>query len=373
LLAHFHTRAENMTGRVIYILPILLFLGSALAHAGVDDGPLKLYRDWVVGCDNWRSCHAVSLFEESGNEEPIADGNLAISIKRAGAPQASPFIELTYRGETSGPLDKSVVELSVDDGWPVLRLPINDGKVVIEANNANRMLLEMRNGKALSLKDVHGKYWSSASLRGLFDALSYMDIKQYRGGTRTALVNLGTKPANARNIPPMPPPPVVRVSAPPKVAARTLGEETLLSLREQDPCIKYSGDDVQPSRANFYRLDSQYTLLILPTVCGGYNPTSQIFVINDDGNVERAQFGSELFAAPRKDDGELTEVTWDQGARLLSSFGRGRGLADCGLIEDFAWSENRFKLVHFSSMSPCRGSWDHITTYRLDVIIEPDR
>ncbi len=354
---------------VMRILLIHFFLGTSAAYGAIDDEPLLVHKDWVVGCDNWRSCQAVSLLVEDSIDEPVGDGNLAVVIKRDGRPQDIPAVGLTFRSDATVPLNNAEVGISVDDREPLLRLRIRKGALTIDPKQGGMLISAMKRGKVLSVVDAKGKHVASASLHGLFAALAYMDAKQFRTGTRSALANPGNKAANASSIPPMPPRPIIRVSAKPAAQPYILSEAALEPLLKMDPCLKYSKDAL-PSDPKFHRLDNDYTVLILPTVCGGYNPTSQIFVVDNNGGVKKAQLLLDGAARGMEDDGMLTDAGWDDKARLLSSFGRGRGLADCGEIKDFVWSQGRFWLTHSSSMSPCRGSFDYITTYRVKVIIE---
>jgi Protein of unknown function (DUF1176) len=355
-----------MTNPLLY-----LFLVASAAQGSVDEEPLQLYKDWVVGCDNMRSCHAVSLVAEDIGERPVGDDGLEISFKRDGSPKSSFRIGLSTRYDEIKPLENSSIGVLIDGGRPIMRLRARNGLLEVPPERAVKLLTAMRRGHVLSLVDDEGNYIAGASLRGFVAALSYVDTKQYRVGTTSALARPGSKPADAFSIPPMPPPAVIRVAGKPNAPPNILTEKALQPLRAQDTCLKYS-EDALPGKPEYHRLDANHTLLILPTVCGGYNPASMIFVVDNQGDVKRAQVLLDHGEKDIGDDGMLTDVTWDEKARLLSSFGRGRGLADCGLIERFAWSEGRFRLTHSSSMSPCRGSYDYITTYRLDVVIQPD-
>ncbi len=44
-----------------------------------------------------------------------------------------------------------------------------------------------------------------------------------------------------------------------------------------------------------------------------------------------------------------------EGGLVLSSFARGRGLGDCGVIADWAWDGGGFRLLGYTVMEECRG------------------
>ena len=69
-----------------------------------------------------------------------------------------------------------------------------------------------------------------------------------------------------------------------------------------------------------------------------------------------------------ENDGTIVNATWDPKTRLLSSFAKGRGLGDCGIINSFAWDGRLFRLVSQEAMDNCRGSVDYITTWRARVV-----
>jgi Protein of unknown function (DUF1176) len=351
---------------------ILIALASAppATSTAERDGEVKVFKDWVVGCDNMRSCHAVSLYSEGdGQEEPVGDGYLEVSIKRSGGPLDSPRIRFVIK-EDAGDIIAKIGGLAVDeDRKIIMKLRGADLETEMGGKQAALLLAAIGDRRTLNLVDEKGEPIASASLRGLKAALRFIDAQQYRVGTVSALVAKGTKPASSLSIPPMLPLPAVRVAALPSMPPVTLDEAALAPLRKLDPCLQYSNEALPNSTTKFDRLDAANTLLILPTTCGGYNPASLIFVIDEKGAARLAPF-ARFEGAMIDENGTMVDPTWDEGARILSTFGRGRGLADCGQVQDFAWDGSRFITVFASTMPECRGSWDYITTYRRDVVIE---
>ena len=66
---------------------MLLALAAALVAqpSPPQPGKLHLYKDWIVGCDNTRSCEAVALVPED-NRDP--GDYLMLTVSRDGVPGA---------------------------------------------------------------------------------------------------------------------------------------------------------------------------------------------------------------------------------------------------------------------------------------------
>ena len=106
----------------------------------------------------------------------------------------------------------------------------------------------------------------------------------------------------------------------------------------------------------------------------GYNADVRIFLLDNRGNVRPAPFGPHPWSGGEGEEAggpSLPNGWWDAKARILGGFGKARGAGDCGQLLKFAWDGEEFRLVRYASMSECRGNYDFITTYRLDVRIIP--
>ena len=352
----------------ILLVPLL-----AAASAGPDFGGLEIYKDWAVGCDNRRECQAVSLpVEADGTLEPAGDGDLAITIRRNGAPVAPPVVSFSIL-EGAG-RDASDVRSITVDGKPVdIPFSHTTKEPELTGDAAQRLISAMRDAEVLGLAAGDGKTIASASLRGLKASLLYMDEQQLRTGTTSALAKPGTKPANAFTILPMLPRLVVTTSAESPEPPTMLTGDKIDALLETDPCRNHAAPDANKPAAEYARLDGRTTLMLLNSYCGGYNADVRIFVIDNRGNVRPAPFGPHPWSGDADHSGtSLANGWWNPRTRILGGFGKARGLGDCGEILEFVWDESgQFRLVRYASMSECRGSYDYITTYRLDVRIIP--
>jgi hypothetical protein len=116
-----------------------------------------------------------------------------------------------------------------------------------------------------------------------------------------------------------------------------------------------------------FRLDAGHSLVLVDHLCGNgaYNFFTSVFVLDEAGTARRALFDLPPgMGEPSTDgSGELTNGDWDPKTRRLNSFERGRGLADCGTTETYAWDGKFFRLVEQDAMGECRGSTDYIRTW----------
>ncbi len=57
---------------------------------------------------------------------------------------------------------------------------------------------------------------------------------------------------------------------------------------------------------------------------------------------------------------------WQGGE--LTSYARGRGLGDCGVMQVFVWDGTRLRLSEQSEMGECRGNPNYVATWRTRVV-----
>ena len=315
----------------------------ALAAAAPQPGELKTFRDWTVGCDNGRACQAVALLPEDGEDGAV------LAISRGAEANAVPVIWVTSRIEST----RSPQALVIDGkSFPLLLDRATEELRVRDGLAAARAL-----GQATSIHAAGpGKMRVKVSGAGSAAALLYMDEQQRRVGTTSALVRRGP----AAQVPPPPALPIVQRPPVPRKAARTLTPARVRQLLGRDATVcEYANDlDVET-----VRLDARHSLVLASHPCGNgaYNFSYSAFVVDEAGRARLAPFDIGPDADP------LVNAGWDATERRLTSFSKGRGIADCGVGQSFAWDGTRFRLVHEEVMGECRGSMDYITTWRAVV------
>ena len=145
----------------------------------------------------------------------------------------------------------------------------------------------------------------------------------------------------------------------------------LVALAEDSKCKedRYGlvEDQAYPlgKRGDVYR-----ALVLISCGSGAYNFTSAPYV----GEYRKDDSAGWTFTPARFDrqpswGGEgnqplLVNVGWDEQDQTLSSFGKGRGLGDCGSAENYVWDGETFRLIDASAMHECRGAYQWITIWR---------
>jgi hypothetical protein len=333
----------------------LLILALAAASAPPRPGELKTFQDWTVGCDNGRACHAVALVPEGWPDEAAT-----MSVRRAPEADAPPVV-----GFEIG-LDKGAMALSADGVRLKARLVESEGSVAVNSADARDVIAALRSASRLELIGRDGKPLGAISLKGASAALLYMDEKQHRAGTVTALARPGTRPAAV--IPPPPPLPVVK-AARPGAGAPLLSKARLAALRKQAGCTidEVGGPDFHEQAA----IDSTRSLLLLACGSGAYNVSYVPFIVSRGAKgptTAIARFDSTDPWWNENGRPVLINAGWDKERGLLTSFAKGRGLGDCGEGREWAWDGARFRLVAQEEMGECRGSVDYISTWRARVV-----
>ncbi len=334
-----------------------------LATLASPDVPVfREFKFWMIGCDNTRSCVALTFPSDDQESQGF------IRIERAAGGDANPQVTLAVYEEAAE--GKSRLNLKID-GKPVAGVPtqtaITDDEVAfgfsiarMDQAHTTPFLEALRNGNRLTLSSS-ADTGQVFSLEGSAAALLFMDDVQGRVGTTTALARPGSRPASS--VPP--------AKAPPEVAPLTVPEGTPVDtasatdLRERvadfcDPLETPHPSGLEPARVD--PLGENELLVSVFCFARVYNMEHVYFIVSDDDasqaqNVEFPHPASEPGydgSAPEYDT--LTNGEFDAGTGLLSFHSRGAsGAGDCGITGTYAWTGERFALVEFREMPHCRG------------------
>lgn len=335
---------------------LALYVLAAVAALSPKPGELKSFGDWAVGCDNVRSCTAVSLMEmESGENQ------LTVSIARGGgrndpAKLSIANIENRKPGELSLVVDGTLVlgtaVIKGDEDPFVIDLTV-DG------------ISHLKAGRAVELRDASGASLGGASLRGVVAALLYMDDRQGRAKTETALIARGPTASSAMPNPPAVP--IVPNRMWPKGGTFTLTTRDIATLQVRTGC---DAEDGQIAAREAYRLDSRTWLALVPCGSGAYNFTTVPVLVNR-GSVSRRMKIAEFDFNPGFTEAGgpplLVNANWDAETGQLSSYAKGRGLGDCGNAETYVWDGRKFRLLSKIAMEECRGVIEWIPVWQAKV------
>lgn len=300
----------------------------------------RVFRDWVATCDNTRHCSLIGLslvdserwihlrFERSG--EPSAGiGTMHIEF-------GEPLVDAGEWSLWSGENRLFVVaegERRCGEPYPD---DLCDAILIADEGRKKQILRELRRSDALTLV-VDDEVMAGVSLDGASAALLWMDDRQGRVGSETALVHPGDRPTSALAQPPAPPEVRVRPGvwlALAEERVRTIAEEILRGIapdrcdRRQPPDPEEVGSYAVQSDAVWQ--DGEGRMLTSVSCYGGaYNFSSIWFIRFGSGSWQEVDFPRPVRGATET-GGELINAGFDPASGLLESFNKGRGYGDCG-------------------------------------------
>ncbi|WP_269515956.1 DUF1176 domain-containing protein [Brevundimonas subvibrioides] len=335
--------------------------GQAAQSAGTQQGPTerpgatpsapqpgeRTFRDWYVVCNNANACYAFGHATE---------GTAWVRVAMPAGPDGKPDIVLGFwpeNGAFSGAVTAQVAGTGVvaatdpvgdDDDYPV---------ALVRAPQVEALIATMTQGEAMTLKA--GGETVSISLSGAAASLLWIDERQGRLGTTTALIRKGDRPPST--VPSAPALPVVNPAA--AVAQGRYGDQEGQALpttiEELPDVVQCRADtdfnpDLQAAIVSA-RLDADTVLWGVPCGAGAYNFSNAYFTTRPDGsNPRRLTFPS---------TGEpldlLVNASYDPVTRVIDAFDKGRGLGDCGTASSWTWTDRGFVLKTSSGMSDCNG------------------
>jgi hypothetical protein len=332
----------------------MIILALLAAAAAPQPTALRTFQDWTVGCDNGAACHAVALMPEHWPED-----GLTMSVRRGPEPSAQPVLAFELGAGSNA------ASLSADGKRLTVRLVGSEGQTRVAPADTAAMIAVLRSASRVELQSADGKTLGRVSLKGASAALLYMDEKQRRTGTTSALVRPGPRPAAGA------PPLLPVVAARPITSARPLAltPAALAALRRKHGCTL---DEVGgPEEAETAALGPSESLLLLACGSGAYNVSYVPFVLRRGrGGIEATLAAFDLAEPWWKGEGKpiLINAAWEAERGLLTSYSKGRGLGDCGTNSGYAWDGRAFRLVERAEMDECQGSTDFITTWRARVV-----
>lgn len=330
------------------------------------------FRDWTATCDNGNACYAFGF-------APDFDAGW-VRISMAPGPDAEPVVafglwaEDFFKGRSTGAPPPAVALLI--DGR-------SHAGTLAEAADEDAPIGEIRAGaraavaaiaSARSMEILAGDT-AAISTSGASAALLWIDERQGRLGTTTALIRRGDRPASS--VPSPPPLPAVRAA--PAADQTGFGDDKqslpapLKALPAVRDCLAES-EPVEWVARNVMsaRLDARTELWAVPCGSGAYNVTHLWYLTGPGGRDPRP---ADLLGSGGGRTGEQADVWPDNStinggyapnARSIVAFSKGRGIGDCGTTQTWVWTGRRFDLQSERSMGHCAGApWDYWpTTWR---------
>ncbi len=320
---------------------IALSLAGFTAPPVADISQPVEFRDWIAVCNNVRDCEAIAAKPDT------AQGvNWTLLVKRGAAPSDQPQISATptfdfYDKPTSIRIDGRDSTFTLDQSGFLTSNPVLFLKAIARAKSAQVISAD---GEILGDLPVMG---ASASLR-------WIDNQQERVGTVTAIIATGSKPASA--VPAPPRPPSIAQPNPSDTPPQKLGTAAIAAVKEAGECSD------APGEAEFYRLDKDHSVGIIPCDLGAYQVFAMVVIVDEAGEWSLAPIEQprELNISYRLIEpwmySGIVSADFASETRMLYEFAKGRGMADCGQSASWVWDGEIFRLASFNEMRECRGT-----------------
>ncbi|TPG20381.1 DUF1176 domain-containing protein [Sphingomonas koreensis] len=315
-------------------------------------GDLKIFGDWIVGCDNTLHCTMASLGE--GADFPKVN----LALERAAGPVGAITLTLQPNDVGNGP-PPVPASLAIDSKPVAGRFAAGD-QPTLTGTDATAIATAMADAQTLTIRNATGAAVGTLSLKGASAALRYIDAQQGRVGKQTAIVARGAQPAS--NVPAGPVTPQI-VAVVPIGPPATPSSSLVAKMTTQAGC-----DDAGPGGAlQSFAMGGAATLVLVPCGSGAYNVSSALFVMRGD-EVAPAQIDAPSgFTESDAIQPVPQVVNGDFEKGVLTSYAKGRGLGDCGVEQQFVWDGARLRLSEQSAMGDCRGNPNFITLWRAKV------
>lgn len=198
-----------------------------------------------------------------------------------------------------------------------------------------------------------GERTVEVSLAGAAAALLWMDERQDRIGTATGIMRPGD--GDERVIrPPVRPPTITAVRGPAQTGLPQSGvtlPPPLARLPEVQSCLEELWTGAEPMHSAARVADGVY-LWGVECFRGAYNIGQRFWITGENGADPRP---ASLPSASGEPTNELVNGGYDPATGTLGGFFRGRGLGDCGMVQEWAWTGQAFELTREVSMPMCAG------------------
>lgn len=313
----------------------------------------RTFRDWIAACDNGNTCVAF------GGPVEGYDGWVRVSM--AAGPEWTPIVYVGLWGETGPENAAAPLRLQID-GASVVMSPdphMEDDRIgVATRNDALTIIRALADARLVGV--IKGSETVALSASGAAAALLWIDERQGRVNTVTALRRRGDRPASA--VPAAPALPAVTAAPAADQTGMSPGNSegppaTLPAAFRNLPAVKECRENLSWNPDLFKavsrdRLDADTELWGVPCDAGAYNLMMRFWITGPDGVNPRA-----IALQGTEGDPEyvLTNPEYDPADRTLRQFAKGRGIGDCGVFQKWVWTARGFVLSEESVMGECMG------------------
>lgn len=323
---------------------------------------MREFRDWRAACDNGNRCMA---WGGSG------DGWIRVAIDAG--PDAVPTVSIG--SWAFGDADKApeTLRLRIDGrDYAVRGGPQDAANAAAAAQRARTVIAALPASRTLAL--ASGGQTADLPASGASAALLWIDERQGRLNTTTALLRQGDRPAStvpaAPILPRATPAPAVSQAGfegaanPMEDEPRALTVPAAIEGRKEVKVCRADNNEYLDKAVLAARLDASTVLWGIPCGSGAYNATYVLYLARPDGTGVRPAPLPERTPRTEGDSGGqgpwLVNPIYNPARQTLTVFPRGRGLGDCGTITTWTWTTGGFVLSEERSMGDCWGMSDDV-------------
>lgn len=311
---------------------------AATAAAGLPS-ETRAFRDWIAVCDNGNACFAYGRGSE---------GMGWIRVAMEPGPDARPGVAAGYWPDGVGPGQSFALTIDGAD-YPMTLASNEPVAAEVPAARALEVVRALADGNTARIGADQ-----ALSLSGAAAALLWIDERQGRVNTVTALRRPGSRPASA--VPSAPPLPVVT----PAAAASQTGfgdkDQVLPAALEALPavaeCRAETAEHWIAKEIMSARLDAATELWAVPCFAGAYNMGHDWYVTGPGGRDPRPAV---LVSTSDEPTAGTINGGYSPESRTITAFAKGRGVGDCGTASTWTWTGRAFVLTSEMAMSECWG------------------
>ena len=304
------------------------------------------HKDWELACDNTRTCRAAGYHEDG-------DGpNATILLTRAAGPDQQIKVELQLADDERHPAPDQLA-MSIDGrSLGTVRTDPKSSLFTLTDAQVRALLPALLKDDRIAWTGK-GTTWT-VSTAGANAVLLKMDEFQGRLETHGALVRKGSKP-ESNVLPPLPAPeiqagPVSQDKHPIKLTAaqtRELKAALRKTVKEGD-CELLDSTGETAGELGVRRLTKDKLLVSHTCWTAAYNTGDGYWVVD-----ARSPYSAVLVTTSATD--------YDDG--VITSFQKGRGIADCVATATWTWDGRAFAQTSDTTTGMCRqiapgGAWD---------------
>jgi Protein of unknown function (DUF1176) len=331
----------------------------------------RTFTEWLAHCDNGNDCVAYTGTDTGG----------WLMVRQGAGPDARAEI-LAGLSAFAGADTVEGVQLNIDGQRQTLETgPDGTMSYAVPTDRVGAVLARLASARTIMIG--LGETQASLPTAGASAAFLWIDERQGRLDTTSALIRRGDRPASAVPVAPALPQVVAAASVDQGTfaGAGDPGEQgaqagldlpaTIEILPEVKQCREDTSYNAYLQKAVLAaRLSPTTELWGVPCGSGAYNAMYDLYVTGPNGETpKKADFPGwqprEVTEGDIVGDG-LVNPVFDARTRTISHFPRGRGIGDCGIVQTWVWTGDAFVLTREASMGNCWGMVSSLwpTTWR---------